>query len=59
MTFDTGQKSPCPNGTMTKRYIAPQVRNDLTQKMVFLGGPRQVGKTFFPPTLKLKKTLPT
>ncbi len=27
------------------RYIAPQVRADLQRKMVFLAGPRQVGKT--------------
>jgi hypothetical protein len=27
------------------RYLEPQVREDLEQKMVFLGGPRQVGKT--------------
>lgn len=28
-----------------KRYLEPQVRQDLSQKMVFVGGPRQVGKT--------------
>jgi len=28
-----------------KRYIENQVREDLDKKMVFLGGPRQVGKT--------------
>ncbi|MFH1378990.1 MAG: AAA family ATPase [bacterium] len=28
-----------------KRYLTPQVAKDLTKKMVFLGGPRQVGKT--------------
>ena len=27
------------------RYIAPQVKEDLKKKMVFIGGPRQVGKT--------------
>ena len=27
------------------RYLAPAVREDLQRKMVFLGGPRQVGKT--------------
>ena len=26
-------------------YIAPNILKDLTQKMVFVGGPRQVGKT--------------
>ena len=28
-----------------KRYLLPQVRKDLSRKMVFLAGPRQVGKT--------------
>ncbi len=28
-----------------KRYLEDQVRHDLKKKMVFLGGPRQVGKT--------------
>lgn len=28
-----------------KRHIAQQLANDLKQKMVFVGGPRQVGKT--------------
>lgn len=28
-----------------KRYLYPAVHNDLKEKMVFLGGPRQVGKT--------------
>ena len=27
------------------RYLAPQVRRDLERKMVFVSGPRQVGKT--------------
>jgi predicted AAA+ superfamily ATPase len=27
------------------RYLAPQVREDLDRKMVFIAGPRQVGKT--------------
>ena len=27
------------------RYLLPQVRKDLARKMVFVGGPRQVGKT--------------
>ena len=30
---------------MKQRYLAEQVKNDLTNKMVFIGGPRQVGKT--------------
>jgi hypothetical protein len=28
-----------------KRYLAPQVERDLARKMVFIAGPRQVGKT--------------
>ena len=28
-----------------KRYLEPQIRQDLKRKMVFVGGPRQVGKT--------------
>jgi uncharacterized protein len=28
-----------------KRYLAPQIRRDLDRKMVFVAGPRQVGKT--------------
>lgn len=28
-----------------KRYLAPQITRDLGRKMVFVGGPRQVGKT--------------
>lgn len=28
-----------------KRYLEPQVRGDLKEKMVFVSGPRQVGKT--------------
>lgn len=27
------------------RYLAPQIRRDLAKKMVFVAGPRQVGKT--------------
>jgi predicted AAA+ superfamily ATPase len=27
------------------RYLAPQIKRDLRRKMVFVGGPRQVGKT--------------
>ena len=28
-----------------RRYLADQIRADLAQKMVFVAGPRQVGKT--------------
>lgn len=31
---------------MEKRYLFHQVVDDLAEKMVFVGGPRQVGKTF-------------
>lgn len=30
---------------MKKRYLSDQIKKDLESKMVFLGGPRQVGKT--------------
>jgi len=30
---------------MKARYLEPSIREDVTEKMVFLGGPRQVGKT--------------
>ena len=30
---------------MKNRYLSLQIKNDLKSKMVFLGGPRQVGKT--------------
>ena len=30
---------------MIKRYLAKQIQQDLSRKMVFVGGPRQVGKT--------------
>ena len=30
---------------MKSRYLEPAIQEDLKQKMVFLGGPRQVGKT--------------
>jgi len=34
------------NATMLKeRYLTPYILNDLKEKMVFVGGPRQVGKT--------------
>lgn len=32
---------------VAKRYLEPSVRSDLARKMVFVGGPRQVGKTTF------------
>src|SRR5262245_12700779 len=31
--------------TLMERYLARQIVSDLTRKMVFVGGPRQVGKT--------------
>ena len=30
---------------MKKRYLQDQVESDLNKKMVFVSGPRQVGKT--------------
>jgi predicted AAA+ superfamily ATPase len=32
---------------MLTRYLEPHIKDDLKTKMVFLGGPRQVGKTTF------------
>lgn len=41
---------------MISRYLRTAVRQDLSRKMVFVGGPRQVGKTTF--ALGLLKTAP-
>jgi len=30
---------------MNERYLTQYIRDDLNNKMVFVGGPRQVGKT--------------
>ncbi len=35
------------SGTIVTRYIKDSVKDDLIEKMVFVGGPRQVGKTTF------------
>jgi len=44
--FDKGVKySYYRDMGYSKRYLSEQVKHDLSQKMVFLGGPRQVGKT--------------
>ena len=37
--------------TFPQRYVTVQIQKDLTRKMVFLGGPRQVGKTTLAQTL--------
>jgi hypothetical protein len=39
-----------------ERYLQTQVLEDLTRKMVFVGGPRQVGKTTFARSLTPKHT---
>lgn len=39
-----------------ERYIAADVRKDLPKKMVFIGGPRQVGKTTLSKNLQQKYT---
>lgn len=36
---------------MLPRYLEKSILNDLAEKMVFLGGPRQVGKTTLVKTL--------
>jgi hypothetical protein len=38
-----------------KRYIAQQARSDLDRKILFIGGPRQVGKTTFSLHVRPKK----
>lgn len=38
---------------MVTRYLTPQVKHDLPLKMVFVGGPRQVGKTTLAKSLLL------
>jgi uncharacterized protein len=40
---------------MITRYLTPQIRRDLARKMVFVGGPRQVGKTTLAKSLLLDK----
>lgn len=40
------EDAPFPSAAVpADRYLQPQVLHDLQRKMVFLGGPRQVGKT--------------
>ena len=39
-----------------RRYLWESVNDDLSKKMVFIGGPRQVGKTTF--ALSFLKTPP-
>lgn len=41
---------------MKKRYLAEQIKKDLKNKMVFLSGPRQVGKTTLSLDLFSKKS---
>ena len=44
--FDHGQKYSYFRGVANRtRYLAEQVNRDLARKMVFVAGPRQVGKT--------------
>ena len=38
---------PLPTGPRTPRYLAAAAAADLAARMVFVGGPRQVGKTTF------------
>ncbi len=47
--FSSGIKK-CGGILGLKRYIFQQVKSDLAEKMVFIGGPRQVGKTHFSKT---------
>lgn len=43
---------------MLKRYITPFVEQDLGRKMVFVGGPRQVGKTTLARSILADQQLP-
>jgi predicted AAA+ superfamily ATPase len=43
--FDNGQKRQYLHPMIKSRYLLPQIRKDLSKKMVFVSGPRQVGKT--------------
>jgi len=40
---------------MEKRYLTQQIKKDLKSKMVFLAGPRQIGKTTLALSLLKKK----
>jgi uncharacterized protein len=42
-----------------RRYLEPQILQDLAKKMVFIGGPRQVGKTTLANNLALAYANPT
>ncbi len=42
--FGQLEKNPIPTASM-RRYLHDQAERDLRRKMVFIGGPRQVGKT--------------
>jgi len=43
-------------GKILKRYLKNTVEQDLVERMVFVGGPRQVGKTTFALTFLSKAT---
>ncbi|MYF11674.1 MAG: hypothetical protein F4229_11955, partial [Gammaproteobacteria bacterium] len=44
--FEVGAKLPYHRAMVSvQRYLAEQVVSDLARKMVFVAGPRQVGKT--------------
>jgi uncharacterized protein len=40
-----------------KRYLEPHISEDLVKKMVFIGGPRQVGKTTMAQNIAQSKIL--
>lgn len=43
---------------MKDRYLRKSMANDLSQKMVFIGGPRQVGKTTLAQLIGTKENIP-
>ena len=46
-----GNRSVASRPKALHRYLRPPIEDDLRRKMVFLGGPRQVGKTTLALTL--------
>ena len=50
-TLLTNKNRPKDPSKAAKRYLTELVKADLSEKMVFIGGPRQVGKTTFAKSL--------
>lgn len=50
-------KKTTDSKTIISRYLAAILSSELKQKMVFLGGPRQVGKTSLAQSLMTKSSI--